>query len=217
MTMDDEQLNQLALDAQQNPPGSQARQVSLTQLINGLINSGRLIYPPGSGLSPDRYQDYRSEALQNLFYYICQSIDKYDSELAPVMRWANMLLERRFFKDVSYRRISYQKNIIVEPLEERLLSPAEWAIIFREDQPCLSDLVRQCFEDDPDGVFREHCLIRHPQVNFQLLVLRRLDGYQWQEISEEFSVQVSTLSTFYQTCLRNLSTYIESTIRDTNS
>ncbi|USR90403.1 sigma-70 family RNA polymerase sigma factor [Phormidium yuhuli AB48] len=214
--MDDEQLNQLALDAQHTPPGSPARQVALTQLINGLINSGRLSYPPGPGLSPDRYQDYRSEALQNLFYYICQSIDKYDSERAPVMRWVNVLLERRFFKDVSYRRISSQRNIIIEPLEERLLSPSEWNLIFGEDQPFLSDLVRQCFEDDPDGVFRECCLVTYPQVNFQILVLRRLDGYQWQEISEEFSVKVSTLSTFYQTCLRNLSPYIESTIRDTN-
>lgn len=215
--MDDEQLNQLALDAQQNPPGSQARQVALTRLINGMIRSGRLIYPQGYGLSPDRYQDYRAEALQSLFYYICRSIDEYDIKLASVMRWANMLLERRFFRDVSDRRMRNKKPVVIEPFEERLVSTSQWAMILGNDKPFLSELVRECLEEDVDGLFQECCLPKYPRVNFQKLVLRRLDGYQWQEISEEFSVHTSTLSSFYQISLRRLAPYIETSIRKLHS
>lgn len=215
--MDDEQLNQLALDAQRNPPRSQARQVALTRLINGIIHSGRLIYPSAVGLSPDRYQDYRAEALQSLFYYICRSIDEYDINLAPVMRWANMLLERRFFRDVSKRRFRNQKPVVFERFEEHLVSRSQWTENLGNEKPFLSELVRECLEDDVDGLFQECCLPKYPQINFQKLVLRRLDGYQWQEISQEFSVQTSTLSSFYQTSLRRLAPYIEASIRKTHS
>jgi DNA-directed RNA polymerase specialized sigma24 family protein len=215
--MDDEHLNQLALDAQGNPPGSQARQVALTRLINGMIHSGRLIYPSGIGLSPDRYHDYRAEALQSLFYYICRSIDEYDIKLASVMRWANMLLERRFFREVSDQRRRNNKPVVMEPFEERLVSKSQWAIVLGDEKPFLSQLVRECLEDDVDGRFRECCLPKYPEVNFQQLVLRRLDGYQWQEISEEFSIKMSTLSTFYHTSLRRLAPYIETSIRKTHS
>ncbi len=215
--MDDEQLNELALDAQQNPPGSQTRQIALTRLINGIIHSGRLIYPSGIGLSPDRYQDYRAEALQSLFYYICSSIDEYDIKLASVMRWANMLLERRFFREVSEQRVRNKKPVIFERFDEHLVSRSQWTENLGNESQFLSDLVRECLEDDVDGLFQECCLTKYPQVNFQKLVLRRLDGYQWQEISQEFSVHTSTLSGFYQASLRRLAPYIEASIRKTHS
>lgn len=212
--MDDEYLTRLAIEAQQHPSNSKARRLALTQLTNGLLNSGRLVYPRAPGLSPEKYRDYRAEALQNLFYYICQEIDRYDSDRAPVLRWVNVLLDRRFFREVSQGETQRSQNFFPQPFDDNQLTLRETQRLLDEDQPFLSERVRRCLEDDLDGCFRARHLKDRPTVTFQRLALRRLDGYQWREISEETGIKTSTLSDFYRRCLQSFAPIVANAIRN---
>ncbi len=95
--MDDEQLRQWAIAAQDNPPRSKARRVALTRLVEGIFKSGRIAYPKAPGIAPGRYRDYRAEALQNLFVFICQNIDRYDRDRRTVMAWGKRPSRTTFF------------------------------------------------------------------------------------------------------------------------
>lgn len=92
----DAQLKELALLAQRHPHATKERRIALTQLINAIWQSGRLCRPY-SGQFQLPYEDIYDEAVQNLFFYICQedNINKYDSERGEVMAWVNMLLTKR--------------------------------------------------------------------------------------------------------------------------
>lgn len=90
-------LQELASTAQQYPQLSEQRQIALTKLVRIILHSGKLCYPQRRQYSTNIYEDIYNEALQELFLYICQNIDKYDSERSSVIRWVNFLLERRFF------------------------------------------------------------------------------------------------------------------------
>lgn len=200
--MDDEQLTQLAIEAQQHPPNSKARQTALTRLISGLLSSKRLIYPSAPGLSADRYRDYRAEALQNLFYYICQFIDRYDSDRASVVRWVNMLLDRRFFREVSQQETQQNQRFFAKSFDDAQISLREMQRILELERPFLSERIYRCIEEDIDDIFKTDAVHKQPQANFQAIALRRLDGYSWQHISQELGVKMSTLCGFYQRALK---------------
>lgn len=84
----DEQLKELAKEAQRHPHGTKERRIALTQLVNAIWQSGRLCHP-NSGQFQSVYEDIYDEAVQNLFFYICQNdnIRRYDLERGSVMAW----------------------------------------------------------------------------------------------------------------------------------
>ncbi len=212
--MDDEQLKELAIAALEASPGSKARRVALTQLVAGIANSGRIAYPKAPGLSPERYRDCRAEALQNLFLFICQNIDRYDPERAPVMRWVNVLLERRFFRESARmpKRPTFQ--FFQEVWEEDSILRSDTDRLSANPVPFLSDLVRRCLEEDIDRVFSQKHIRNYPEATFRYIALRRLNGYQWQEISDELGIKKSTLSDFYQRCLHQLAPQIRDCVQN---
>ncbi|PPT08298.1 hypothetical protein CKA32_003829 [Geitlerinema sp. FC II] len=212
--MDDEQLRQWAIAAQDNPPRSKARRVALTRLVEGIFKSGRIAYPKAPGIAPGRYRDYRAEALQNLFVFICQNIDRYDRDRGTVMAWVNVLLERRFFREVARTKYETTEEGFPKSTNGDLMSICDPEEIPYESVPLLSDCVRQCIEEDLDGLFGQKYIRKYPRATFQYIALRRLDGYQWQEISEELGIKVSTLGDFYQRCLKSFSSHIKAYIRN---
>ncbi|MGC9504292.1 hypothetical protein [Baaleninema sp.] len=212
--MDDEQLRKLAIAAQDNPPDSKARRIILTQLVEGIIKSGRIAYPKAPGMSPGRYRDYRAEALQNLFVFVCQNIDRYDRNRGSVMSWVNVLLERRFFREVARVKTDPIEDNVPKSNTDDLMSVTDPEEIAQESVPLLSDCVRRCLEEDLDGQFSQKSIRRYPHATFQNIALRRLDGYQWQEISEELGVKVSTLGDFYQRCLKTFGEQIKACVQN---
>ncbi|NEQ26719.1 MAG: sigma-70 family RNA polymerase sigma factor, partial [Microcoleus sp. SIO2G3] len=67
--------------------------------------------------------------------------------------------------------------------------------------PLLSQEVKSCLEEDPEGLFEQACVVNHPAASFQYIALKRLEGYSWQDLSAELDIAVPTLSVFYQRCL----------------
>jgi hypothetical protein len=191
----DEQLKDLALVAQQHPQGTKERRIALTQLVNAIWQSGRLGHPY-SGQFQAAYEDIYDEAVQSLFFYICQNdnIRKYDSERASVMAWVNMLLERRFFPEAIPKIIGNKTETYLKESDLENLKSSEPLSLFEQ--------VRQCIEDDPEGLFRNEHIRTNPQANFQAIARRRYSGFSWKEISAEWDIDLKSLNTFYQRCLK---------------
>ena len=193
----DEQLKQLAISAQQHLPLTQGRQLALRQMVNGILQSGRLCRPQRGQFS-GVYEEIYDEALQELLLYICQKIDKYNPERGSVMAWVNVLFERRFFKEAILKILDKQElqRINIPDLDE--IDPPE-------STPSLTEIIKQCIELDAENLFKNEHIENHPQANFQALVRRRLLGQSWKEISAEFEIKLSTVSRFYDRCLNKYS------------
>jgi hypothetical protein len=191
----DEHLQQLALEAQRHPQGTKERRIALTQLVNAIWQSGRL-GRPCSGRFQAVYEDIYDEAVQTLFFYICQNenIRKYDPERASVMAWVNMLLTRRFFPEAIPKIIGRENEINLEPSHLEAIQSSESISLFEQ--------VRQCIEDDPEGIFRNEHVRTHPEATFQAIAIRRYSGVSWREISAEWGIGIHALSNFYQRCLK---------------
>jgi len=197
----DEQLRQLALVAQQHPPLTPERQLALRKLINGILTSGRLCHPKSGQLS-GAYQDIYDEALQELLLYICENIDKYNPERGSVMAWVNVLLERRFFKEAI-------PKILDKPNLTRMTLSDLDNLALPEESENLTDLLRECIELDPENLFKKEHVENYPAVSFQALMRRRILGKSWKDISAEFHLKTSTISSFYSRSLTKFSSKLQ--------
>ena len=199
----DQQLKQLAMEAQQYPPKTPERQQALARLVNAIYQSKKLVRP-NQGQFYGFYEDIYAEAQQRLFLYICEDIDRYDTE-REVLQWANFLMRKRFFIEASRdfmptaprgMDLSQIKRITLDALDKR-----ESLELRSQNNPSLSEEVIQYIREDRDGLFRETHIREKPTANFQHIALRFLGGYSWKEISDELDVKIVTLSSFYLRCL----------------
>lgn len=202
----DEQLKQLATRAQQHPPLTRQRQLALTQLVEAILKSGRLCRPHRDQFI-HRYEEIYEEARQELLFYICQHIDKYNPERGSVMAWCNVLLERRFFKEAIPKVLDKQgiKKMTLSELDN-FASP--------EEPPVLTEIVKECIESDSENLFKNAHIANHPSANFQALVKRRISGKSWKEISEEFEIKIPTISSFYYRCLNQFASNLKEYCRN---
>ena len=199
----DEQLKQLAIEAQSAPAQSPQRQRSLTRLVSVLCQSKKLVRPY-SGQFQGFYHDIYAEAQQRLLLYLCENIDRYDPQ-REVLQWANFLMQKRFFVEASRDVMptapkgmdrSQVKHVTLEVLDKQ--NPVDHQ---SSQHPSLSEEVVQCIREDSDGIFQTTHIVNKPDAHFQCIALRFLAGYSWKEISRELDVKVVTLSSFYQRCL----------------
>jgi DNA-directed RNA polymerase specialized sigma24 family protein len=196
-----QQLGQLALSAQQHPPLSPERQLALRSLVQAILRSGRLCRPQ-QGKFTGFYQDIYDEALQELMLFICQHIERYNSERGTVMAWVNMLLERRFFREAIPKVLGRQdvQRVTLSDLDN-LTAP--------EPQETLTEKLKACIEQDPDDVLKAEYIKDHPAATFQVLLQRRILGKSWKDISAEFDLKIPTVSSFYYRCLTKFSTRLK--------
>ncbi|WP_204104626.1 MULTISPECIES: hypothetical protein [Spirulina sp. CCY15215] len=200
----DSHLKILALEAQKHPPQSTPRRIALARLLSELQRSGK-ISRPFQGLFRGMYQDIYGEATQRLFVYICEKIDLYDSN-REVLQWVNFLLRKRFFIEASREIFPHYreggKNRQSKPwmtVDDLEIKHPRW--VQSQTALSLSEEVKSCLLEDPEGLFRSAHIENKPEANFQFLTQRILAGYKWKEISAELEIPIPTLSSFYR---RNL-------------
>lgn len=207
----DQQLKQLAQDAQQHPPRSKQRQQALAKLLSAIQQSGQLTRPyPGQ--FQGFYEDIYDEAKQRLFCYICEKIDQYNPNF-EVLQWVNFMLKHRFFLEASRSMMpTLHKGIDAKRVRRLSLddldrnNPSE---INPQLTPSLLQEIIHYLETDPEGLFKATYTCNQPTANFQFLALQILSGYSWKEISEDLGLKISTLSSFYQRCLAKFSPKIK--------
>jgi DNA-directed RNA polymerase specialized sigma24 family protein len=197
----DEQLEQLALISQQHPPLTPKRQLALGQLVGMILTSNRLCHPH-RGKFTHRYEEIYEEARQDLMFYVCQNIDKYNPERGGVMAWCNVLLERRFFRE------AIPKVLGKPDIQKMTLSDLD-NFALPEESPSLTEVIQECIALDPENLFKNSYIENHPQANFQILTLQRLAGKSWKDISESFGIKLPTISSFYYRCLNRFASYLK--------
>lgn len=203
----DDPLRQLVAEACSHPPGSRERQKRLTQVIR--LTSGKLWR---------ENVPYYGDALQQTWIYFCQNICKtYDASRSSVVTWLNVYLKfrlRDFFnetRDESIRKAAprIQSARSGEQEGERDVV-AE--IPAPPDVPPILEAVQTWAETDTDGELRSLHIEGRPDVNAQVVILRRLPPEtSWKDLSAEFGIPIPTLSAFYQRkCMPRLRKFGES-------
>ena len=212
MDTQEERLRQLVAEACRHLPGSTERQQSLTKII-------RLTTPKLWKEHTSYYQD----ALQQTWMHFCQNIceqntgQKYDSARSSVATWLNNYLRRRLQDFYVENRQQEAKRVVVKTRTSRtgeadgMVDPID-NLEAKPDIPPLLEEVRAWAETDAGGELRRIHLEGRPEVNCQVLILRRLPPEtSWKDLAAEFDSNISTLSRFYQRqCLPRLHKFGES-------
>lgn len=199
------ELRQLAIKAQQHPANTKMRQIALTRLVNAIQRSGQLCRPY-SGQFPGLYEDIYSSACNRTFLYICQNIDGYDPNRGEVIAWVNFIMKRRFIDAINEILSSFVKQSHCST--KRLWTENLEQLVESELNPLLSSEIIFWIKEDPDGLFQTTHISNHTEVNFQYLVIKRIEGYSWRELSEHLKIPLSTLSRFYDRCLTRFSSHL---------
>lgn len=207
----DEQLRRLVEEACQHPHGSLLRQRYLTQIIR-VINKSRKLWYESS-------QDY-PDALQQTWMYFCQNIceagtgERYDPDRASLTTWLNAYLKRR----IQDKTIAREKQQATQRSSVRVLGDSGNTLDLVESLPTpaaappILESVLAWVESDPTGELRQISISKRPELTCQVLIRRRLPPEtSWDELSQEFGVSISTLSSFYRRqCLPRLRKFGES-------
>lgn len=189
-TQVEEPLARLALEAQKNRPGSPQRRLALTRLSQALMQPGQISHPPTTFPAQIATEIYQ-EALQNLLIHICQKIDQYDPQKGSILTWVNFLMKKRFFPEAIADIIgSIQEKKVKIELNNQLKNSDTL-------ETSLSEQLRNYLEKDPDHLFQTATMKKRPHVTFQAIILGRLNGKKWRELSQEFDVPISALNSFY--------------------
>ena len=207
----DEQLRCLVAQACGHPPGSPQRQKLLTQIIR--LTSRRLWRENTS---------YYQDALQQTWLYFCRNVcegltgQKYDPTYGSVITWLNAYLKRRL-QDFYLNQNKEQATTV--PLRVRqsksgdsseVIDPVDNLAAAPESPPILEEL-ETWVNTDSSGELRSNHIKGRPDVNCQVLILKRLPPeVSWKELSEQFGLPIPTLSSFYQRqCLPRLRKFAE--------
>ena len=195
----EEQLQQLSLIAQQHPPGSNKRQQALTDLVSIVMNSNRLWYPINNF-----NQEIFEEAVQNLWLYVCDDIEKYNPSRGGVINWLNMLLAKRFYTEalvkVNDKRIKqvFDYDNLPKNIDTSLKSPS------------MSEIVIDYILSDPEKIFIKEHIQGYPEANFHTIFRYRSEGLLWKEISLKLAnINSSTLMSFYSRCFKKFASNIQ--------
>ncbi|GAA6619180.1 hypothetical protein [Scytonema sp. NUACC26] len=193
--LDNEQLKNMALEAQKHPHHTELHQYALGELVEAIRLSGKLAHPHQMRFSsPHFYKLVYEEAVNKTLAYICRKIHTYDPERGDkkFMNWVNFRLDRSVIE--LYHEFS---NPTISQLPA--ISDLE-RILQQEKPPSLFEIVRERIEEDADNVFKKASIRHRPDANFQAIALARLSGKTWEEISTSFKISIPTLSVFFQRC-----------------
>lgn len=207
-----DELQELVIEACRHPPGSPQRQRALTKVIR---LASRKLWRENVA--------YYEDALQQTWVYFCQNVceattgRKYDPTQSSVVTWLSAYLKRRlqdFYiqgREQEARRApvrnmasrSGEAGEPIDPIDNLAANP---------DVPPILQEVRDWVEADGSGDLVKTHIKGHPEVNCRALLLRRLPPEtSWEDISAEFGLPISTLSSFYQRqCLPRLRKFGES-------
>ncbi|NEO63572.1 MAG: sigma-70 family RNA polymerase sigma factor [Moorea sp. SIO4G2] len=202
----DERLQQLALEAQKHSPKSRDRRLALTRLIQMIQASGKL-----SRRRYDTPQEVYDEALQETWWYLCRKIDTYQPR-GPVINWINSVLKWRLI-DAKKRHTKGVKecslNAPINSSDGGKVNQSGMTYLDTvaqpEDTPLPSQLIRQCIEEDSDGLFASKHVRGHPKANFRTIALLYLDRKSWKETAVAVGLepkQWSTVQSFYWRCCK---------------
>jgi len=192
----EQKLKQLVTETCQHPHRSVARQRGLTSLIR-LINQSQKLWKDPS--------PYYEDALQLTWLYFCRNLcealtakSAYDPDRSNVITWLNAYLKHRL-QDMRIEIVEKEQKSVPENSGIDKINHTIDRIVSPEYSSDLLEQVRQWVKTDKTKVLRQTHIRDRADVNAQVLILKRLPPEtNWQALSQEYSLPVSTLSSFYQ-------------------
>lgn len=213
----DEQLRQLALQAQQHPPKSPERKRCLEQLITSIKNSGQKIRLNCHGYQ-ELYQEIYDVTEQKTFQYICEKIDNYNLEKGEVMAWFKFIFNNKIPQAIAELinpgNSRNWSNIPRFSLDDLNHTSSESIETQSNTEIFLSEQIIQTIREDPEKLFEGKKMPSNPKVDFKWLAIKRYEGYSWKEISQEVGSEVSAISNFYQRSLEHFKTTIQDYLKN---
>ena len=190
--LDDVNLKELALTAQNKPPNSSLRSYALKELVKAIELSQRLIKIRYSGVYSDFERLIYEEAVMETLAYICTKIDLYDPNRGnrKFMNWVNFKLEKNLLK---CRQEFRNPNIIKINSWSDLEN-----ISYKNNNPSFSELLYQYIQQDQNNIFTSVFINSCPEANFKQIALARLSGHTWKEIAQYYGVSIPTVSSFFK-------------------
>ena len=215
--MEDELLNQLALEAKQLPPGIQKQKV-LTQLLSRILRSHRLARPQQGRWPAQLYEEIWNDACSKTLLEVAQRIDSYKPEHA-VLAWVNSILKYRF-QDV-VQDYCYKDGMTGVPRQGVKQEEVRFRLLDELENNCATEsddfqLLHQFIREDPEGLLTKTIRGR-PEATFQFLLLALLSDQTWDEISAILGpppISKQTLSSFFNRQLRTLTPYFLKRLSD---
>jgi hypothetical protein len=192
----DYEMTALITALRQYPPHSVQYKKTLTQIVRQV--------------SPKLWREntpYYADALQQTWLYFCQNVGhRYDANVASLTTWLNAYLKWRL-KD--FRDRALQEQFLHRSLEgDSKTGRRAIDLPDRHDTSCSLTLERVCewVRTDASGELRCTHIQGHPEINCQVLILRRIAlETTWRDLSAEFGIAISTLTSFYyRQCLTRL-------------
>lgn len=193
----DQQFEDVVLEAQKYADDKFRRRKCLSRLAT-LIGKYGLPKPNRPNKYSDaQYRECLAEAHQRLWLFIGRKLDDYHPEhptragdRTTVRKWLGVKLNFLFLDVI---QDSTRQSKIRDRLDQY---EGEDCVIVKDF--CEETALRQLLQEDPEKVFQTTHIKDRPNLTFQLIALRRLDGYQWSEIEQELQCKIATLSVFYQ-------------------
>ena len=192
-----QQLGQLVAQARSYPAKSLMRRRKLNELVRVVMKSGKLW---------KENTPYYKDALQQTWLYFCRNLDQHDLTKCSVITWLNNCLKWRL-QDFHSSQVQHQARTVpasilgtdetTNSIENLPASP---------DIPPIIEETYQWVQTDPDGELRSTHVRDRPDVNCQIIILRRLPPEtSWKAIALEFNLPSSTAPNFYKReCLPRL-------------
>ena len=205
--LDDNQLKEMGLTAQRYPPNSELRTYALTELVKAILLSGRLCRPHNGKFSTSLYSTLYEEALSETLAYICLNIDLYDPERGnrKFMNWVNFKLDKSILKCYgNFQKYTQHEIYSFEGLEQ-IRQPS--------NNPDLYQFLREYLLQDPNKVFANAHVRNRPDANFTTIALAKFSGLSWEQISQQFSIPIPTLSSFYNRWCRRFAPLLKAELK----
>lgn len=202
-------VDELALEAKSYPKGSKDRQKCLTKLTKAILQSQPSCQNHYQ-LPYSIYMELQREAIQETLIRLYKKIDEdeYDPNQGHLLHWFRETLRYRFL-DLCDKyvmgRLVQENNKKKRVRDEFLDAPSGRTLLDLIEQPETVpnrhreyEQLRRLIEKDPTGQFRKAHIGNHEEANFQAIILGRLDGRSWKDLSEEWKIPVPVISSFYQ-------------------
>lgn len=187
-------LRRLINEAKNLPLESVERQQKIHQTYLLAMKSGKLWR---------ENKPYYNDALQDMWEYCCSHLEEYNPTKKQVITWLNdeiiKALRRYEYKEETRprkRHIELRANLNsdnFEPVINNLdnCSPEQLNKPPTDIQPLLEmwETTVQWVKADPDQVLRNTYFQERPEINAQVVILKRLPpDVSWKEIAKEFNL-----------------------------
>lgn len=217
----DDNINSLALEAQNLPSRSFEQNRVLSRLISEISQPGWLkVSPNKHGLSRDGYREVTEVTTQAISLRLTKKIQNREikPEKGSLSRYvrsikthivndaANDCLGNSSF--VRQRKKEWVKTeSIYQPITNSQSGHSDESGVLLdilkacETNPLLSEQIVNCIREDLDGLFKGRHMRKLPKANFRAIALLRVYGYEWQEIAEYLGTKLKATARFHDRCL----------------